>query len=66
MSSIGPSGEERPDGFRPRKRPPGWYEQALADGTVRAPDAPDPDDGKDYSNATVVAVPLARASGEGT
>ena len=51
--------------FRPRRvRPSGWLEQAIKDGTVRAPDAPDPDEGKDYSNATVVDVPLARLSAE--
>lgn len=58
--------EERQDGFRPRKvRPEGWRDRALADGSIRAPGAPDPDEGADYSNAYVVAVPLIKATLQG-
>ena len=66
MSSIGPDGEEINDGFRPRKkRPKGWLKAAIKDGSVRDPDAPDPDADKDYAGATVVNPPLATLSGEG-
>lgn len=58
--SLGPNGERVPNGFRPRKlRPEGWWEQALADGTVKDINASDPDEGKDYSDATVVNPPTA-------
>lgn len=58
--------EERPDGFRKRrKRPKGWYERAIKDGSVRAPGAPDPDEGKERTG-TVIDVPLASASGDGS
>lgn len=66
MSSIGPDGEEREDGFRPRKkRPKGWYEKAIKDGSVRDPNAPDPDAGADYSAAEVVNPPVATIESEG-
>ncbi len=64
MSSIGPNGEDIEDGFRTRrKRPQGWYEQAIKDGSVRAPGAPDPDAGKERTGV-VIDVPLASARGE--
>jgi hypothetical protein len=63
MSSLGPNGEEIEDGFRKRKRPKGWYEKAIADGSVRAPGAPDPDEGKERTGTTI-DVPLADARGE--
>jgi hypothetical protein len=66
MSERDETTEDRPDGFRPRrKRKPGWYEKAIASGEVRDPDAPDPDAGKDYSGAVVVAPPVAEAHVEG-
>ena len=58
--------QDRPDGFRPRKvRPTGWYERLIASGEVRAPGAPDPDEGKDYSGATVVNPPVATIEASG-
>lgn len=58
---------EIPDGFRPRKfRPKGWLEKAIKAGEARDPNAPDPDEGRDYSNATVVSPPVAALSGDGT
>jgi hypothetical protein len=57
--------EERPDGFRKRrKRPKGWYEKAIKDGSVRAPGAPDPDEGKERTGV-VVNVPLAQVGVDG-
>lgn len=64
MSSIGANGEEVEDGFRPRKtRPKGWLADAIADGFVRDPNAPDPDEGKVYTG-TVVEVPVGTMSGQ--
>jgi len=56
------------DGFRPRRetRPAGWLEAAIADGSVRAPDAPHPDEGKEYPGAVVIRPPVATISGDGT
>lgn len=57
--------EDRPDGFRKRrKRPKGWYEKAIKDGSVRAPGAPDPDEGK-VRTGVVIDVPLATAGAQG-
>lgn len=54
------------DDFRPRKtRSKGWLKQAIKDGSVRAPGEPNPDDGKDYPDATVVRPPAATLSGDG-
>ncbi len=54
------------DGFRPRrKRPKGWLDKAIKDGSVRAPGAPDPDEGKVYTGV-VVRPPVATAKVEGT
>ena len=64
MSSL-VNGEEIEDGFREsRRRPQGWREAAIADGSVRAPGAPDPDEGKDYTNATVISLNLEKAGAE--
>lgn len=58
--------QDRPDGFRKRrKRPKGWLEKAIKNGSVRAPGAPDPDEGKERTG-TVIDVPLASAGGEGS
>lgn len=63
---IDPDVPDRPDGFRPRKkRPEGWLERAIADGSVRAPGAPDPDAGK-VRTGTVIDVPVAEAATSGT
>jgi hypothetical protein len=60
MSSLGPNGEEVPDGFRKRKRRgKNWLAKAIKNGSVRDPNAPDPDAGKDYAGAVVVSPPLA-------
>ena len=50
---------ELTDGFRPRKlRPAGWLERAIADGSVRDPNAP-PEDEIVYPESTyVISVPL--------
>jgi hypothetical protein len=67
MSSLSPDGEETKDGFRKRrKRPANWLKQAIKRGEVRDPTAPDPDEGKDYSGATVIQPPIATAEGTGT
>ena len=66
MSSLGPDGEEIPDGFRkPKRRGKNWLAGAIKRGEVRDPNAPDPDEGKDYSGAVVVNPPVATAAGEG-
>jgi len=54
---------DRPDGFRARrKRPEGWLEQAIADGSVRDPNAP-PEDEIVYPESTfVISVPLGELS----
>lgn len=66
MSSLDEDGNEIEDGFRPRRvRPKGWLKAAVFDGSVRAPDAPDPDEGKDYSGAVVVNPPTATIESKG-
>lgn len=63
--SLGPNGERIPDGFRERKtRPKGWLKKAILDGSVRAPNAPDPDEGKNYSGAMVIGVPITTSNGK--
>lgn len=67
MSSLGPNGEEIPDGFRrSKRRGKNWLKQAIKRGEVRDPNAPDPDEGKDYSGAVVVNPPIATGTSEGT
>lgn len=66
MSALDDDGNEIEDGFRPRRtRPEGWLKAAIKDGSVRDPDAPDPDAGKDYSGATVVNPPTATIEHKG-
>ena len=59
--------ELRPDGFRPRKlRPAGWLARAIADGSVRDPNAP-PEDEIVYPETThVISVPLGDLQVAGT
>ena len=55
--------EEREDGFRPRrKRPKGWLEKAIADGSVRDPKlGPEPE--QVYrDDQMVIRVPVADAA----
>jgi hypothetical protein len=67
VSSLGPNGEEIKDGFRTSKhRGKNWLKDAIKRGEVRDPNAPDPDEGKDYSGATVVNPPIATLDGAGT
>lgn len=55
----------RKDGFRPRrKRPKGWLEKAIKDGSVRDP-ALGPEPEQVYSDdVTVIGVPLASMTGD--
>jgi hypothetical protein len=64
-SSLSPTGEIVPDGFRSvKRRGENWLDTAIAEGSVRAPNAPDPDEGADYSNAVVVRPPVMTARSE--
>lgn len=66
MSSLDKDGNEIPDGFRKRKRRgKDWLKKAIKSGEVRDPDAPDPDEGKDYTGAVVVQPPIATVDSEG-
>jgi hypothetical protein len=50
----------RPDGFRPRKkRPKGWLERAIKDGSVRDPNLPPEPEQVYPEDATVVQAPTA-------
>lgn len=60
------TGEEIADGFRPRKiRPAGWLEAAIADGSVRDPNAPEPEPRPRKPGDIVLDVPVATLSGRG-
>lgn len=48
------------DGFRKRKkRPKGWYEKAIKDGTIRDPKAPEPEPREPQPGDETVEVPTA-------
>jgi hypothetical protein len=67
MSSLGADGQEIKDGFRKSKhRDKNWLKDAIKRGDVRDPNAPDPDEGNDYSGAEVVNPPVATLEGDGT
>lgn len=66
MTALDNDGNELKDGFRKRrKRPAGWLAKAIKSGEVRDPAVYDPDEGKDYSGATVIRPPVATVSGDG-
>lgn len=56
---------DRPDGFRPRRRrPEGWLEQAIADGSVADP-AFGPQREQVYSeDVQVIRVPVGTVEGD--
>jgi len=54
------------EGFRPRRtRPEGWLAAAIADGSVRDPDGPDPGHPDLPPDAVVFAVPVGRLAAAG-
>jgi hypothetical protein len=66
MTALDNDGKELKDGFRKRRtRPAGWLAKAIKSGEVRDPNVHDPDEGKDYSGATVIRPPVATVSGDG-
>lgn len=65
MSAIDADGNEIKDGFRkPKKRPKGWLKQAIKDGSVRDPNAPDPDAGREKTGE-VFDVPVMTLAVDG-
>jgi hypothetical protein len=57
----------RKDGFRkPKKRPKGWLEKAIKDGSVRDPNAPPEAEPVYGENVHVITVPMAEQSSDGT
>lgn len=59
--------QEREDGFRARrKRPRGWYAQAIRDGVIADPSSPAPEPVYD-ADTRVITVPVAtlQSHGEG-
>lgn len=66
MSSLGPNGEEIPDGFRkPKRRGKNWLAGAIKRGEVRDPNVP-LDEPQEYPGAVVINPPLATGEGAGT
>lgn len=66
MSSLGPNGEEIPDGFRkPKRRGKNWLDKAIKRGEVRDPNAPI-NEPQEYPGAVVINPPLATAEGAET
>lgn len=65
MSSLGPNGEEIPDGFRkPKRRGKNWLDGAIKSGEVRDPALPPPEE-QTYPDAVVVNPPVATSTGAG-
>lgn len=66
MSSLGPDGNEIPDGFRkPKRRGKNWLAGAIKRGEVRDPNV-EFDEPQEYPGAVVVKPPVATAEGVGT